>query len=71
MQTLQALKYIAGMTKQAGPFGTMPQELWNPTKDSKPNHVIQLNCGEVCTHASYKTMEDHGTDHGRTTEEQK
>ena len=55
MQTLQALTYIAGMTKQADPLGTMPQELWSPTKDSKPDHVIQLNCGEVCTNASYKT----------------
>ena len=30
-------------TKPAGPFGTMP------------DHVIQLNYGEVHTHASYKT----------------
>ena len=32
----------------------MPQEPWHPGKDAKPNQVIQLNCGEVRTHASYK-----------------
>ena len=42
------------MTKPAGPFGTMPQEPWHPGKDAKPDRVIQLNCGEVRTHASYK-----------------
>ena len=41
-------------TDLAGPFGTMPQELWHPEKDTKPDCVIQLNCGEVHTHASYK-----------------
>ena len=35
-------------TETASPFGTMPQELW-------PDCIIQLNCGEVHTHASYKT----------------
>ena len=39
----------------AAPFGTTPQKSWQPEKDAKPDHVIQLNCGEVCTHASYKT----------------
>ena len=33
----------------------MPQEPWHPGKDAKPDRIIQLNCGEVCTHASYKT----------------
>ena len=42
-------------TKPAGPFRTMPQEPWHLGKDAKPNCVIQLNCGEVRTHASYKT----------------
>ena len=42
-------------TEPAGPFGTMPQEPWHPGKDAKPDHVIQLNCGEVRTHANYKT----------------
>ena len=38
----------------AAPFGTMPQEPWHPGKGAKPDRVIQLNCGEVRTHASYK-----------------
>ena len=33
----------------------MPQKPWHPGKDAKPDRVIQLNCGEVRTHASYKT----------------
>ena len=41
-------------TEQAGPFGTMPQEPWHPGKDAKPDCIIQLNCGEVHTHAGYK-----------------
>ena len=40
-------------TKPAVPFGTMPQELWHPGKDAKLDRVIQLNCGEVRTHASF------------------
>ena len=32
----------------------MPQESWHPGKDAKLDHVIQLKCGEVRTHASYK-----------------
>ena len=36
------------MTKTAGPFGTIPQL-------AKLDCVIQLNCEEVRTHASYKT----------------
>ena len=42
-------------TKLAGPFGIMPQESWHPGKGAKPDCVIQLNCGEVHTHASYET----------------
>ena len=42
-------------TEPAGPFGTMPQEPWHPWKGTKLDRVIQLNCGEVHTHASYKT----------------
>ena len=42
------------MTEPAGPFGTMPQEPRHPGKDSKLDRVIQLNCREVRTHASYK-----------------
>ena len=33
----------------------MPPEIWHPGKDAKPDCVIQLNCGEVYTHASYKS----------------
>ena len=43
------------MTKPAGPFGTMPQELSHPGKGTKLDRIIQLNCREVRTHASYKT----------------
>ena len=41
-------------TKPAGPCGSMPQEPRHSGKDAKPDHVIQLNCGGVHTHASYK-----------------
>ena len=43
------------MTEPAGSFGTMPEEPWYPGKGAKPNRIIQLNCGEMCTNASYKT----------------
>ena len=47
------------MTELAGPFGTMPHATRALTswagKGAKPDHVIQLNCGEVHTHAKYKT----------------
>ena len=33
-----------------GPLGTMP----HPGKDAKSDCVIQIKCGEVCTHTSYK-----------------
>ena len=42
-------------TETVGPFGTMPQEPWHPGIGTKLDCVIQLNCGEVRTHASYKT----------------
>ena len=38
-----------------GPFGTMLQEPWHSGKGAKSDCVVQLNCGEVRTHASYKT----------------
>ena len=41
--------------EQPEPFGTMPQEVWYPGKGAKPDCIVQLNCREVCTHASYKT----------------
>ena len=43
------------MAKPGGPFGTMPQESWHPEKGAKPDRIIQLDCGEICTHASYET----------------
>ena len=56
MLILQALTYIVKeTTKPADPFGTMPQEPSHPGMGAKSDHVIQLNCGEVHTHASYKT----------------
>ena len=51
--------------KPAGPYGTMPQEPWYSGEGVKPHIVIQLNCGEVCTHASCKTTKTS------TTKEQK
>ena len=33
----------------------MPQKPWHSGKGIKPDRVIQLNYGEVRTHASYKT----------------
>ena len=41
-------------TEPAGPFGT--QEPWHPGKGAKLDHVLQLKCREVCTHASHKTI---------------
>ena len=41
--------------KTVGQFGTMPQEPCHPGKGAKLESVIQLSCGEVRTHASYKT----------------
>ena len=43
------------MTKPAHPFGTMPQEPGHPGESAKADRVIQLNCKEVPTHASYRT----------------
>ena len=58
MLTLQSLTYIKGNDQthgMVGPFGTMPQEPRHPGKGAKPDHVVQLDCREVCTHANYKT----------------
>ena len=41
-------------TEPVGPFGTMVQEPWHSEKGAKLDRVIQLNCWEVRTHASYK-----------------
>ena len=42
-----------GVTNYA--FGTIPQEPWQPGKGAKPDHMIHLNCREVCTYSSFKT----------------
>ena len=55
--TFQNFKHwpiLKEMTKPAGPFGTMSQEPWHPEKGAKPDCIIQLNCGEVHTHAVLK-----------------
>ena len=51
MLTLQALTYNEGNDQRVG-TGTETLTSW---KSAEPDHVIQLNCGEVHTHASYKT----------------
>ena len=66
MLTLQALTYIKVNDRIGRP-------IWNYAtgtdgKDDKPDRVIQLNCGEVRTNASYKATRTWRTS---TTEEQK
>ena len=68
-QHFQPWGILKETTEPAGPFGTMPQEPWHPGKSAEPDHVIQFNCGEVCTHASYIKEREHGRN--STTEEQK
>ena len=46
--------YTEGNDRNNEPLGTIPQEPWHPGKGAKPDRVIQLNCGEVCIHESYK-----------------
>ena len=41
-------------TESVVPFGSMSQG--PDAKDAKPDRVIQLNCGDVCTPESYKTI---------------
>ena len=69
MLTLQILTILNETTETADPFGTMPQEPWHAGKGAEPDRVIQLNCGEVHTHASYIKQPEHGRT--STTEEQK
>ena len=51
------------MTKPVCPFGTMPQESWHPGKGAKPDHVIELNCGELHTHITrtWNNFSNQGT----------
>ena len=55
MLTLQALAYIEGNDRTGGPIWKYVTETLTSCKDAKPDRVIQLNCGKVHTHASYKT----------------
>ena len=67
MPTLQALMYIEGNDQTGRPIWNYLQETRHPGKDAKLDRVIQLNCGEVHTHASYKAtrtwenFNSHGT----------
>ena len=40
------------IAEPVGRFRTMSYEPWHPGKGTKPDRIIQLNCGEVRTHAS-------------------
>ena len=51
---MRSVTYLKETTERPGPFGTMPQKPCHRGKDTKPDRVIQLNCGKVRTHASYK-----------------
>ena len=55
MLTLQSLAYFEGNNQTGGPIWNYATGTHPPVKDAKPDWIIQLNCGEVRTHASYKT----------------
>ena len=55
MLTLQALAYIEWNYRTGGPIWKYVTETLTSCKGAKPDRVIQLNCGKVRTHASYKT----------------
>ena len=68
--TLQALTYMEGNDQTGGPIWNYVRNLdirWHSITLT-PDCVIQLNCGKVHTHASYKTSRTWGTS---TTKEQK
>ena len=52
--TLQAQTYIEGNYQTDRSIWNYVTGTLNPGKDAKPDCVIQLNWGEVSTHASYK-----------------
>ena len=54
-QLFKPWRILKDTMEPAGPFETMPQEPWHPGKGAKLDRIIQLNWGEVRTHASYKT----------------
>ena len=45
----------------------MPKELWHPGKDAKMDCIIELNYGEVRTHASYKATKTWENFNNRVT----
>ena len=55
--TLQSLLHIEGDNQIGMPIWNYAKRTvpWHPGKVAKWDRVIQLNCGEVHTHASYKT----------------
>ena len=46
--------FIEGNNQIIEPNETMPQETWHPENGAKPDHIIQINYGEVCICVSYK-----------------
>ena len=54
MLALQALTYIEGNDRNGGPIWNYATGSLTCWKGAEPDRVIQLNCGEVRTHASYK-----------------
>ena len=64
-QHFKPWRMLKEKTEPAGLFGTMPQEPWLSKMAAKPDHVIQLNCGEVRTHANYKTTRTWENFHNR------
>ena len=57
------------MLTLSGPFWNYATGTLTSWEGPKVNHIIQLNCREVRTHASYKKKPLHGKT--LTTEEQK
>ena len=55
MLTPQSLIFIEVNGQTGGPIWNYAEKPWHPGKGAKPDHVIQLNCREVRTHASYET----------------
>ena len=67
-QHFKLWRMLKETTEPAGLFGTMPQEPWLSRMAAKPDHVIQLNCGEVRTYANYKTTRTRENFHNRGTQ---
>ena len=53
--TLQVLAYIEGNGWTGWPIWNYATEMLTSWKGAELDRVTQLNCGQVCTHASYKT----------------